>query len=51
MRIDVHTHISPDRIAAPVLENMSSTFGYPAVGVNTIDGILLVSKNSFMEAP
>ncbi len=39
MRIDVHTHISPDRIAAPVLENMTSTFGYPAVGINTIDGI------------
>ena len=39
MRIDVHTHISPDRIAAPVLENMTSTFGYPAVGTNTIEGI------------
>ena len=39
MRIDVHTHISPERIAAPVLENMTSTFGYPAVGVNTVDGI------------
>ena len=39
MRIDIHTHISPDRIAAPVLENMTETFGYPAVGVNTIEGI------------
>ena len=39
MRIDVHTHISPDRIAAPVLEIMTSTFGYPAVGTNTIEGI------------
>ena len=39
MRIDIHTHISPDRIAAPVLEGMTAQFGYPAVGVNTIDGI------------
>ncbi len=39
MRIDVHTHIWPDRIAAPVLENMTGTFGYPAVGLNTVDGI------------
>lgn len=39
MRIDVHTHISPDRIAALVLENITETFGYPAVGVNTVDGI------------
>ena len=39
MRIDIHTHISPDRIAAPVLEGMTATFGYPAVGVNTIEGI------------
>ncbi len=39
MRIDIHTHISPDRIAAPVLENMTETFGYPAVGVNTVEGI------------
>ena len=39
MRIDVHTHIWPDRIAAAVLENMTGTFGYPAVGVNTVDGI------------
>ena len=39
MRIDVHAHIWPDRIAAPVLENMTSTFGYPAVGLNTVEGI------------
>ena len=39
MRIDIHTHISPDRIAAPVLEGMTAQFGYPAVGINTIDGI------------
>ena len=39
MRIDIHTHISPDRIAPPVLEGMTAQFGYPAVGVNTIDGI------------
>ena len=39
MSIDIHTHISPDRIAAPVLETMTSTFGYPALGVNTVDGI------------
>ena len=39
MRIDIHTHLSPDRIAAPVLENMTETFGYPAVGVNTVEGI------------
>ena len=39
MRIDVHTHIWPDRIAPAVLENMTGTFGYPAVGINTVDGI------------
>ena len=39
MRIDVHTHIWPDRIAPAVLENMVGTFGYPAVGINTVDGI------------
>ena len=39
MRIDVHAHIWPDRIAAAVLDNMTGTFGYPAVGVNTVDGI------------
>ena len=39
MRIDVHTHIWPDRIAPAVLENMTNTFGYPAVGINTVDGI------------
>ena len=39
MRVDVHTHIWPDRIAPAVLENMVGTFGYPAVGINTVDGI------------
>ena len=39
MRIDVHTHIHPDNIAKPVLENMTGTFGYPAVGLNTVSGI------------
>ena len=39
MRIDVHTHIWPDRIAPAVLQNMVGTFGYPAVGINTVDGI------------
>ncbi len=39
MRVDVHTHIWPDRIAPAVLENMTGTFGYPAVGINTVDGI------------
>ena len=39
MRVDVHTHIWPDRIAPAVLENMTNTFGYPAVGINTVDGI------------
>ena len=46
MRIDIHTHISPDRIAAPVLEGMTETFGYPAVGVNTVDGIKLHMRAS-----
>ncbi len=39
MRITIHTHRSPDRSAAPVLENMTETFGYRAVGVNTIEGV------------
>ena len=39
MRIDVHTHIHPDLIAKPVLDNMTETFGYPAVGLNTVAGI------------
>ena len=39
MRVDVHTHVWPDRIADAVLQSMSSVVGFEAVAANTVDGI------------
>ena len=39
MRVDVHTHVWPDRIAEAVLQSMSYGFGFEAVAANTVDGI------------
>ena len=39
MRVDVHTHIWPDRIAGAVLESLVGDMGIDAIGVNTVDGI------------
>ena len=39
MRVDVHTHVWPDRIAEVVLQSMSAGFGFEAIAANTVDGI------------
>ena len=39
MRIDVHTHIWPERIADTVLDSMVRDMGLDAVGVNTVEGV------------
>lgn len=39
MRVDVHTHAWPDRIAEAVLESMVRTFGFEPVSTNTVDGV------------
>ena len=39
MKVDVHTHIWPDRIAEATLESMTRTLGLEAIAPNTITGI------------
>ena len=39
MRVDVHTHVWPDRTAKAVLQSMSAGFGFEAIAANTVDGI------------
>ncbi len=39
MKVDVHTHIWPDRIAAATLESMTRTVGLESIAPNTIAGI------------
>ena len=39
MRIDVHTHAWPERIADAVRENMVRDFGPMEAGANTVDGV------------
>ena len=39
MRIDVHTHVWPDRIAGVVLESMAGDFGYEPVAAGTVDAV------------
>jgi hypothetical protein len=36
MRVDVHTHVWPERIAGAVLESLVGQLGIPAVGLNTV---------------
>ena len=39
MRIDVHTHVWPDRIAAIALDSMTKDLGFEAVAPNTVDSL------------
>jgi predicted TIM-barrel fold metal-dependent hydrolase len=39
MRVDVHTHVWPDRIAQVVLESLEAQLGIPAIGLNTVDSL------------
>ena len=39
MRVDVHTHVWPDKIADVVLQSMARDMGFPAVAGNTVDSI------------
>ena len=39
MRVDVHTHVWPDRIAGAVADNMQSDLGFEPVAANTVAGI------------
>ena len=39
MRVDVHTHVWPDRIADVVLDNLVDLLGIPAIGLNTVDSL------------
>ncbi len=39
MRVDVHTHVRPEKIAGAVLQSMVRDFKYPPVGEGTLDGI------------
>ena len=39
MRVDVHAHVWPDRIAEAVLRSMNSVVGFEAIAANTVDGI------------
>ena len=39
MRVDVHTHAWPERIAGVVLESMVRDFGFRAVSGNTVDSV------------
>ena len=39
MRVDVHTHVWPDRIAGVVMEVMVRDFGYDAVSSGTVDAV------------
>ena len=46
MRVDVHTHVWPDRIAGAVLESIGRDLGYPAFFRNTVDGIKVHMRDS-----
>ena len=39
MRVDVHTHVWPDRIAEAVAGNMESELGFEPIAANTVQGI------------
>ena len=39
MRVDVHTHIWPDRIADAVAGNMEADLGFTPIAANTVAGI------------
>ena len=39
MRVDVHTHVWPERIAEVVLQSMTRDLGFEAIAANTVDGL------------
>ncbi len=39
MRVDVHTHVWPERISRVVLQAMVRNFGFEAIAPNTVDGV------------
>ncbi len=39
MRVDVHTHVWPDRIAGVVLERLEDQLQIDAIGLNTVDSL------------
>ena len=39
MRVDVHTHVWPDKIAEAVLRSMVNDMGFPVIAGNTVDDI------------
>ena len=39
MRVDVHTHVWPDRIAKVVLDSLVDHLGIAAIGLNTVDSL------------
>ena len=46
MRVDVHTHIWPERIAGAVVESIARDLGYPALFESTVDGIKAHMRDS-----
>ncbi len=49
MRVDVHTHVWPDKIAGAVLDSMVRDMGIQPIGSNTIDGIKTHMSQSGVE--
>ena len=39
MRVDVHTHVWPERIAGPVLDALVNQLGIPAIARNTVESL------------
>ena len=39
MRVDVHTHVWPERIAEVVLQSMTRDLGFEAIAANTVEGL------------
>ena len=46
MRVDVHTHVWPERIAGVVLESLVNQLGIPATGLNTVDSLKAHMRDS-----
>lgn len=46
MRVDVHTHIWPDRIAEVVLQTSMKEMGFEAIAPNTVEGIKIHMRES-----
>ena len=46
MRVDVHTHVWPERIAGAVLQSIARDLGYEAVFQNTVDSVKAHMRDS-----